>query len=235
MPHPPTADIRRPSPSARARRVLGRPDPVLQSAARAAAGRALERLGGPVGLAVAAAPTIAFVVADAVAGLTTAFVALGVTAVLACAVRLARRESPGAAVAGLVIAAVCAAMAAMAGEARAFFLPTMILPAAFVLAYVVSLVVGRPLMGFMVNPLSGGPRNWSGHRALRRTYTISSLIGLTLATVNLVARVAFYVDDQPAVLAAIQIGVPVLFAVHYAVTLVAARRVAGWSPAPVHP
>jgi hypothetical protein len=222
--------------SARARGVLGLPDPVEQSAVRAAASRTLERLGGPVGLAVAAAPTIAFVAADAAADLGTAFIALGVTAVLACAVRLVRRESPGAAVAGLVIAALCATVAALAGEARAFFLPTMILPAVFVLAYVISLVARRPLMGLLVNPLSGGPQNWRGHRALRRVYTVSSLIGLVLATVNLVVRVAFYIDDQPAVLAAIQIGVPALFAVHFAVTVVAARRVAApAASAPAHP
>lgn len=225
--------------SALARRVLGLPDPVERSAVRAAAHRALERLGGPVGLAVAAAPTVAFVAADAAADLPTAFVALGVTAAAATAVRLARRESPGAAVAGLVVAALCATVAALAGEARAFFLPTMILPAVFVLAYVVSLVARRPLMGFMVNPLSGGPRDWRAHRGLRVVYTASSLVGLALATANLVVRIAFYVDDQPAVLAAIQVGVPALFAVHYAVTVVAARRAVSRSlpasPAPVHP
>lgn len=215
------------TPSARARRRLGLPDPVARSEGRAAADRALQRLGGPVGLAAAATPTIAFVAADAAAGLGTAFVALAVTAVLACAVRLARRESPGAAVAGLVIAAVCATVAALAGEARAFFLPTMLLPAAFVLAYVVSLLARRPLMGLMVNPLAGGPRDWHGHRALRTTYTVSTAIGLTLATANLLARVALYLDDQPAALAAIQVGLPAVFAVHFAVTVLAARRAAG--------
>ncbi|NAZ76541.1 DUF3159 domain-containing protein, partial [Kineococcus sp. T13] len=213
--------------SARARRVLGLPDPVERSAGRATAHRTLERLGGPVGLAAAAAPTIAFVVADAVDGLGTAVAALAVTAVLACAVRLARHESPGAAVAGLVVAALCAALAALVGEARAFFLPTTLLPALFVAAHAVALLARRPLMGFLVNPLSGGPRDWRGHRALRRTYTASSVIGMLLAGGNLAARLTFYLQDEPAVLAALQIGVPALFAVHFALTLLAARRVVG--------
>ena len=127
--------------------MLGLPDPAPQSAARVAADRALERVGGPVGLAAATAPTIAFVAADAAAGLKAAFAALAVTAVAACMVRLARRESPRAAVAGLVVAGVCAAVAALSGEARAFFLPTTIVPALFVLAYLISLAAGRPLMG----------------------------------------------------------------------------------------
>jgi hypothetical protein len=213
------------SASAAARRVLGLPDPAEQSPVRAAAHRTLERVGGPVGLAAAAAPTIAFVSADAAAGLEMAFAALAVTAVVACLVRLARRESPGAAVAGLVVAGVCAAVAALAGEARAFFLPTMVVPAIFVLVYVISLAAGRPLMGIMINPLTGGPRHWRQHSALRRTYTVSSLIGLTMAAANLLVRIVFYLADQPGILAAIQVGATSLFAVHFAVTLVVARRV----------
>lgn len=220
-------DARPLSPSATARRVVGLPDPVEQPAARAAARRALERVGGPVGLAAATAPTLAFVTADAIAGLETAFVALGITAVTACAVRLARRESPGAAVAGLVVAGICAGVAALAGEARAFFLPTMVVPALFVLAYLISLAAGRPLMGLMVNPLSGGPRHWRQHPALRRTYVASSLVGLTLAAANLVTRIVFYLADQPTVLAAVQVGATAVFAAHFAVTVVIARRVAG--------
>lgn len=210
-----------------ARRLLGLPEPVPQGAVRAAAAQALERVGGPVGLAAATAPTVAFVAADAAAGLQAAFVALGVTAAAACVVRLVRRESPGAALAGLVVAGVCAAVAALAGEARAFFLPTTILPALFVLAYLVSLAAGRPLMGLVVNPLAGGPRHWRRHPSLRRTYLVSSLFGLALAAANLLARIAFYLADQPAVLAAIQVGSTAVFAAHFAVTLVVARRVAG--------
>ncbi|WP_432521069.1 DUF3159 domain-containing protein [Kineococcus sp. SYSU DK006] len=205
--------------------MLELPEPVERSAGRATAHRVLERLGGPVGLAVAAAPTIAFVVAESAGGLGAAFAATAVTAVLACAVRLARREPPGAAVAGLLLAALCAGVAALVGEARAFFLPTTLLPAAFVAAYVLSLLARRPLMGFVVNPLSGGPRAWREHPALRRVYTLSTVISLALASANLLVRVVFYLEGQLAVLAGIQVGVPAVFALHFALTVLAARRV----------
>lgn len=221
-----TAAADAPGVSATARRVLGRPDPVPTSEARAAARRALERVGGPVGLAAGVAPTIAFVAVDAAAGLDAAFVALGATTVAAGAVRLARREPAGAAVAGLVVAGVCAGVAALAGEARAFFLPTMVLPVVFVLAYVVSLLAGRPLTGLMVNRLANGPRDWPQRPALRRVYVVSSLVGLAMAAANLVLRVVFYLADEPAVLAVIQVVATPAFAVHFAVTLVVARRVA---------
>ncbi|SDU93745.1 Protein of unknown function [Microlunatus sagamiharensis] len=212
--------------SAVVREVLGRGEHVERGAVRVAADRALERVGGGVGLVAAAAPTVAFVATDAAAGLGPAFVALGATAVLACAVRLLRRESPGAALAGLVVAGLCAAVAALAGEARAFFLPTLVVPPLFVLAHLVSLVAGRPLMGLLVNPLAGGPRDWRRQRALRRTYLVSTLVALLLAAANLVVRVAFYRADEPAALAAVQVGANLTFALHFAVTFVVARRVA---------
>jgi Protein of unknown function (DUF3159) len=215
------------SASATVREVLGLPEPVQQSAARVAAHRTLQRVGGPVGLAAAAAPTIAFVAVDAAAGLEPALVALAVTAVAACTARLVRRESPGAAIAGLVVAIICAGVAALAGEARAFFLPTMVVPFIFVVLYVVSFVARRPLMGLLVNRLSGGPRVWQRHPELRRVYTVSSVIGMTMALANLLVRIVFYLADQPAILAVVQVVASSAFAVHFAVTLVVARRVAG--------
>ena len=211
--------------SAVARAALDLPEPREQTALRMAGERALDRVGGPVGLAAATAPTVAFVVGDAVAGLQAALIALGVAAVLACAVRLLRRESPGAAVVGLLVAGLCAAVAALVGEARAFFLPTTLVPPLFVLAYVVSLAARRPLLGLLVNPIAGGPRSWREHPVLRRVYLVSTLVALLLASLNLVLRVAFYVADEPAVLAAIQVGSNLVFATHFAVTLAVARRV----------
>ncbi|WP_150307454.1 DUF3159 domain-containing protein [Planctomonas psychrotolerans] len=191
--------------------------------------RTLERIGGPIGLASAAAPTIAFVVTDLAAGLAPAIIALALAAVAACVLRLARRESPAAAVAGLVVAAICATVAALAGEARAFFLPSMVLPVLFVVAYTVSLVARRPLMGLIVNPLSGAPRGWRTHRPLRRLYTASTLVGMGLAVVNLAIRIVFYTADQPGALAVVQVTSTTVFALHFAVTVVLARRIAGAS------
>lgn len=213
-----------PSASTTARRALGMPDLAPESPARAAARRTLERVGGPVGLAVATAPVVAFVATDAAAGLGPAVVALGIAAVAGAAVRVARREPTGAAVGGVVVAAVCATVAALAGEARAFFLPTMALPAVFVIAYLVAFAAGRPLAGLMVNRIAGGPRDWVRHPALRRVYLVSSLIGLAMASADLVGRVAFYLADEPGALAAIQVGAMTAFALHFAVTLVVARR-----------
>jgi hypothetical protein len=223
------------SPSASVRQILGLPDPAERSDARATADWAWERVGGPVGFVSAVTPTIAFVVTDLVAGLTPAFIALGVSAVIACLVRLVRRESPGSAIAGLLVAAICAAVAALAGEARAFFLPTMVLPVLFVVAYIISLASRRPLMGLMINPLSGAPRSWRTHQPLLRLYTLSTLIGMVMAAANLAARIVFYLADQLGTLAVVQVVATCAFALHFAVTLVLARRITGTPTALTNP
>jgi hypothetical protein len=185
---------------------------------------AIERSGGPIGIAVAAAPTVAFVVTDALGGLAWAFLALAGTASAAFGVRLARRESVRAALVGLAVAAACAVVAAVSGEARAFFLLPTLLPAVLMLVFLGSVVVRRPLTGTLFNRMAGGPRDWRQHSALLRVYSITTLVAVAIHAVNFAVRIVFYLADQPAVLAAVQIAAGPVFAALAAATLLAARR-----------
>jgi hypothetical protein len=94
-----------------------------------AARQALENSEGWTGIAVGAAPTAAFVIANAFGGLMWTLIALAVSAPVAFGVRLARWESLRAALLGLIVAAVCALIAALTGEARGFFLVPTLRPA----------------------------------------------------------------------------------------------------------
>lgn len=198
----------------------------------AATRQALERSGGWVGIAVAAAPTVAFVVANAVGGLMWAFIALAVAAPVAFGVRLVRRESLRAALVGLLIAAGCALVAALTGEARGFFLVPTLLPAGWVLAFLGSVLVGRPLTGFALNRLARGPRDWRHHAPLLRVYTVSSLVAAGICLFNFVLGGVLYLTDQLAAMAVQDVTfLPVPF-VLAAFTVAAARRVVRRSAAP---
>ncbi len=195
-----------------------------QATVAAAVRHALERSGGWVGIAVAAAPTVAFVVANAVGGLTWAFIALAVSAPAAFAVRLARRESLRAALIGLLIAAGCALVAALTGEARGFFLVPTLLPAGWSLVFLGSVLIGRPLTGIALNRLARGPRNWRHHPPLRRVYTTTTLVAAGICFTNFVLGGVLYLTDQLAAMAAMDVAVlPVPF-VLAAFTVAAARR-----------
>lgn len=192
----------------------------------------LARSGGIAGILLAATPAIAFVVADALGGLGVAFIALAVAAVVAFRVRLVRRESVRSAVIGLVVAGVCAGIAAFSGEARAFFLLPTLIPAALGVAFLASVIVRRPVTGMLFDRLVGGPADWRDHAGLMRVYTLSTLAGVALHALNLGLRGAAYLADQPAVLAALGVLAVPAFAVLAAVTLVAARRAISTDPSP---
>ena len=186
--------------------------------------QALVRSGGWVGIAVAAAPTVAFVVANSFGGLTWAFIALAVAASVAFGVRLARRESHRAALVGLLIAAGCALVAALTGEARGFFLVPTLLPAGWVLAFLGSVLVGRPLTGVALNRLARGPRDWRRHAPLRRVYTVTSLVAAGICFVNFALGAVLYVTEQLAAMAVTDIAVILVPFVLAAFTVAAARR-----------
>lgn len=192
----------------------------------------LARSGGVSGIAVAAAPAVTFVVADAVAGLSSAFVALAVAAPATFALQLARREPLRGALVGLAVAGACAAVAAISGEARAFFLLPTLIPAVLGLLFLGSVLVRRPITGTLFNRLVGGPADWRDDARLLRVYTVTTLVGVVLHAVNLALRGLAYLADQPALLAALGVGAVPVFAALAASTLVTARRVVTGDRAP---
>jgi hypothetical protein len=181
---------------------------------------------------VAAAPTIAFLVADAVGTLP---VAIGVAAATALAVfgwRLYRRARLGAALIGLVLVAACATVAAVTGQARGFFLIPALIPFGVIAVCVATVVIGRPLTGLLLNKVIGGPPRWWTHPRLRRVHVIATLTCAAVNVVNGALQVVFYQANQPLVLGALHIATGPVFAVIVAVTIGFARRYAS-APVPV--
>ena len=108
----------------------------------------LEQLGGWRGMVDATLPTIAFIVANSLAGLRPGIWAAGVAAVLVFVVRLVRRESIQQAVSGLFGVAIAVAIAAWSGQARDFFVLGIVRSAAITAVLAGSILVRRPLVGY---------------------------------------------------------------------------------------
>jgi intracellular septation protein A len=134
----------------------------------------LAATGGPLGIAETVLPGVAFVVAYTVSGQDTgasAAVAIAVAAVLTI-LRLARRETPRHALSGLVGVVFAAFVATRSGKAENFFLPGLLLNAAYAAGCLISIAVRRPLVGLIV---AHAPRRaayqatwgWAGFFALR--------------------------------------------------------------------
>jgi intracellular septation protein A len=176
------------------------------------------------GLIVTAAPTVVFVVANALTSLNPAVIAAALTALATFGWRSARRQRLTQAVVGLFIVGLCAGVAAVTGQARGFFLVPALIPFVVIAACVVSILAGKPLTGLILNRISGGPPDWYRHRRLRRVHTIATGICATVNIVNATLQVVFYLKDNTWVLAAAHIATGPIFATIVAVTIVFARR-----------
>lgn len=199
------------------------PEPVALRAA-AAAWQALSQPGRIAGMIVTSLPVVVFVVVDAVASLYPALAAAGAVAAAGFAWRLHRRQPLRQALAGLAIVAACAAVAAITGQERGFFLIPALVPFVVIAVCAVSIVTRRPLTGVLLNRVSGGPANWREIRPLRQVYTATTLAAVAVNVVNAIVQALFYLANNPAVLAAAHVATGPVFAVIAAVTVVLARR-----------
>lgn len=181
-----------------------------------------QRLGD---VTFAAAPTVAFLVVNALGETTAAAVAAAaVVALGAFAWRLYRREPLRKAAPGVLIVAVCASAAAVTGQARGFFLVPTLVPFVVIVVCLATIAVGRPLTGIVLNRIAGGPPSWHQLRSLRRVYTASTAVCVAVNVVNAVVQVVFYRADNPVVLGIAHIATGPVFGVIVAVTLLLARR-----------
>ncbi|SFF42128.1 Protein of unknown function [Blastococcus tunisiensis] len=114
----------------------------------------LDQLGGWRGMVDATLPTIAFIVANSLAGLRIGIWAALAAAVLVFLLRLLRRESVQQAISGLFAVGIAVAIAAATGEARDFYVPGIIRNAGLTVVLLGSVVLRRPLVGVIAEFLA---------------------------------------------------------------------------------
>ncbi|WP_245177242.1 DUF3159 domain-containing protein [Geodermatophilus sp. DF01_2] len=114
----------------------------------------LDQLGGWRGMLDATLPTVAFIVANSLAGLRAGIWAALGAAVLLFGLRLVRRESMQQAFSGLFGVAIAVAIAAASGQARDFFVPGLIRNAALGVVLLGSILVRWPLVGVVAEFLA---------------------------------------------------------------------------------
>lgn len=193
-----------------------------------------EAVGGPLGLVESAVPAVAYVVAYTASGEDTtvaAGVAVGLVAVLTVA-RLARRESPRQAVLGLIGVAIAAFIAARSGKAENFFLPGLLLNAAYASAFLISIAVRWPLVGVIAGQVDGEGTAWRDDRARMRTFTKATWLWVGLFLTRLAVQLPLYLAGAVVALgiARTAMGLP-LFAIGLWLTWLLVRRPPAHEPA----
>jgi hypothetical protein len=193
----------------------------------------LERMGGVSGLVYAGVPTIAYVIVNAIAGLTAAVVVAVGTGAGLIVMRLLRKEPLQPAVSGLLGVVVAALIAYYTGSAENYFLPGIWLSLAMTAVFTASLVVRRPLIGVAWNLMrSAGPDPaWRSDKTVLRAFDVATLAFAAVFAARFVVQDSLYDAGSTGWLAfaRIAMGYPLLalalLVVYWAVRRANRRRV----------
>lgn len=156
-------------------------------------------IGGWSGSVIAAVPTVVFVVVNSIWSLRPAIYAAVGSAVLLAGYRVARKQSPQQAISGLLGVVIAAVIAGRTGSAKGYFLPGIIISLAYSVPPVISVLVRRPLAGYLWEFLDPTPgltedRKWFQARSLLRAYTWATVIAAVVFLARGLVQLTLYLQ-----------------------------------------
>jgi hypothetical protein len=186
-----------------------------------------EALGGRRGIVESAVPTLAFTVAyvathDLRLALT---ISIAITVGLLI-VRLIQRSTVQFVVNALFGIGIAAVFASRSGEARDVFLPGILYNAGYATVFVLSALVGWPLVGFMIGSITGKPTEWHADRPLVRLCAQLTWLFAAPCIVRVLVQYPLYAGDHVALLgtAKIFLGWPLQLAMFAAMAWLLSRN-----------
>ncbi|KJE20714.1 Protein of unknown function (DUF3159) [Frankia torreyi] len=192
-----------------------------------------EAIGGPRGIIDSSIPTVAFVTVNAEAGLT-AGIAVAIAAALGLLVlRIVRREPTQQTFSGLFAVAVAAFVASRTGDAKGFFLPGIAKNALGVVVALLSVVLRRPIAGYLMAGLDARYVGWKDDPRQRRAAVWATLVWGAVFALRFGVQGVLYLADESGWLAAanIALGLP-LFGLAVLASFAIVRRLAPLPPEP---
>lgn len=169
-------------------------------------------LGGWRGMIDSSIPTAMFVIAYLVTAhdLRAAIWAAVIAGALMAIWRLARRQSVQQVLGGFGGVAISAFVAAKTESAANFYLPGLLTNVAYGAAFLISALVGWPLVGLGVGAFLGDIKGWRKVAPLRRAYTVVTLGWAALFWLKVAVQVPLYLLNLvgPLGVAKIAMGLP---------------------------
>ena len=141
-----------------------------------------QALGGWRGLFDSGIPSLTFVIVYLVDGQQlrpAVWSAVGVGALMAL-FRLYRKQSVQQVLSGFIGLAFSAWLASRTGQAQDFFLPGILINAAYGAAFLISILIRRPLVAYAVGAISGDVRSWISDRERRRAATAATWVWVVI-------------------------------------------------------
>lgn len=164
-------------------------------------------IGGWRGIVDSGLPSAVFVIVYSFNGHALAPAVWSAVAVgaLIAVLRLIRREDLTQIAGGFAGILVSAFVASRTGAAEDFFLPGLLVNLAYGSAALLSVLVGWPLLGFLLGGMGGSLTAWRSDKQLRRTYAAATWLWVGVFGLRLLVQVPLYLAGQAAALGVVKI------------------------------
>lgn len=184
-------------------------------------------LGGVRGMIEGAVPTAAFTVAWLTSRELRLSLAISVgLAALLVVARIAQRQTVQFVLNSLVGIGIGALFAMRSGEAKDVFLPGILYNGAYGAGMLVSILVGWPLVGFLIGTVTGDPTGWHADKPIVRLCTQLTWLLAAPCILRVLVQYPLYAADQLGWLATAKIvmGWPLQVAALAAMALLLGRN-----------
>jgi hypothetical protein len=174
-----------------------------------------QSLGGARGMIESALPFIAFTIAWVAARqLYPAIAAAVITAALLAIIRLVQRQSIKYVVQAVIPTAIAVLIATRTGRAQDIFLPGILYNGALAVISLLTVVIGKPLVGFIIGAAVGDPTGWTRDRGLVRMTSKLTLVLAVPYITRFVIQLPLFLGGQVVLLgiAKVVLGWPMLIA-----------------------
>lgn len=184
-------------------------------------------LGGRRGVAESAAPialfTLCWITTHSLRFSLTASVAVAVALLL---VRVVQRSSVQFVVNALFGIGIASLFAARSGEARDVFLPGILINSGYAVAFIASILIGWPIVGFMIGSLVGDPTGWHEDKPLVKLCSQLTWILALPCVLRVAVQYPLYATDHVALLgtAKLALGWPLQLAAFAAMAWLLGRN-----------
>ncbi len=160
-----------------------------------------EALGGRRGIVESAVPTVLFTVMFVITHELRLSLIVSITATVALLlVRLVQRSTVQFVLNALIGIGIAALFASRSGEARDVFLPGILYNAGYAAVFIFSIVIGWPLVGFMIGSITGDPTGWHDDKSIVRLCSQMSWLFVAPCVLRVLVQYPLYLGDHIALL-----------------------------------
>jgi hypothetical protein len=166
----------------------------------------LEQMGGISGLIYSSLPVLVFVPVSSAFGLLPAIISALAVAAAILVWRLIRKDSVQPAVSGFMGVGICAVIAYVVGESKGYFLYGIWMSLFWAVVFLVSVVIRRPVVGYIWSWVNGHDRGWRSVRRAVLVFDIATITWVLVFASRFVVQRHLYDANETGWLAAARIA-----------------------------